>query len=260
MIRIYLICEGQTEETYVRDVLSPILSRNNIFITAQMIPTSKIQKGGALSYPRVKRYIERLLKQENNTYVTTFFDLYALDSKFPKIKESKRVDNLYEKVELLETAFFEDIYCKRSSFRIMRIDEKRRPDLTGFKNLSGLKSEILNVQSIVYNDNFKSRFSPYIQPYEFEGLLFSDVAKLIEVDSDWGSHLVEKLQKIKNEFETPEHINNSKDTSPSHRLQSLLKYKKKLHGPLAIENIGIDKVLRECRHFKQWYHKLLNLT
>jgi hypothetical protein len=30
----------------------------------------------------------------------------------------------------------------------MRIDEKRRPDLPGFKNLLVLKSEILNVQSI----------------------------------------------------------------------------------------------------------------
>lgn len=218
MIRIYLICEGQTEETFVRDVLSPILARNNIFITAQMIPTSKTQKGGALSYPRVKRYIERLLKQETNTYITTFFDLYALDNRFPKIEESRMVENLYEKVELLETAFLEDI---------------------------------------AYNN--KRRFLPYIQPYEFEGLLFSDVAKLIEIDSDWDSHNVEKLQKIKDDFETPEHINNSKETSPSHRLKSLLKYQKKLHGPLAIENIGIDKVLTECKHFKQWYNKLLNL-
>jgi hypothetical protein len=220
MIRIYLICEGQTEETFVRDVLSPILARNNIFITAQMIPTSKTQKGGALSYPRVKRYIERLLKQETNTYITTFFDLYALDNRFPKIEESRMIDNLYEKVELLETAFLEDI---------------------------------------ADNNNLKRRFLPYIQPYEFEGLLFSDVAKLIEIDSDWDSHNVEKLQKIKDDFKTPEHINNSKETSPSHRLKSLLKYQKKLHGPLAIENIGIDKVLTECKHFKQWYNKLLNL-
>jgi len=164
MIRIYLICEGQTEETFVRDVLSPILARNNIFITAQMIPTSKTQKGGALSYPRVKRYIERLFKQEANTYITTFFDLYALDNRFPKIEESKMIDNLYEKVELLETAFLQDI---------------------------------------ADNNNLKRRFLPYIQPYEFEGLVFSDVAKLIEIDSDWDSHNVEKLQKIKDDFETP---------------------------------------------------------
>jgi len=84
MIRVYLICEGQTEETYVRDVLSPILARNNIFITAQMIPSSKTQKGGALSYPRVKRYIERLLKQETNTYVTTFLTFMGLIIDFPK--------------------------------------------------------------------------------------------------------------------------------------------------------------------------------
>ena len=114
-------------------------------------------------------------------------------------------------------------------------------------------------EDMVYNNNFQNRFLPYIQPYEFESLLFSDVAKLIEIDSDWDSHLVEKLQRIKDNFETPEHINNSKETSPSHRLQSLLGYHKKLHGPLAIENIGIDKVLSECKHFKQWYHKLLNL-
>jgi hypothetical protein len=54
MTRVYLICEGQTEETYVRGVLSPILDRNNIFITAQMIPSSKTQKGGALSETTTK--------------------------------------------------------------------------------------------------------------------------------------------------------------------------------------------------------------
>lgn len=220
MIRIYVICEGQTEETFVRDILSPLFATNNLFMTAQMIPTSKTQKGGALSYERVKRYIERLLKQEHDTYVTTFFDLYALDNKFPKIKESRLIDNLYEKVEFLEKVF---------------------------------------VENIVYDDHFKNRFLPHIQPYEFEGLLFSDVAKLIEIDSDWDSNLVEKLQIIRNQFETPEHINDSIDTSPSHRLQSLLKYQKTLHGPLAIENIGIDKVLTECKHFEQWYNKLLNL-
>lgn len=50
MIRGYVICEGQTEETFIRDVIAPILAYQSIYLTARLIPTSKNNKGGALTY------------------------------------------------------------------------------------------------------------------------------------------------------------------------------------------------------------------
>ncbi len=219
MIRCYVVCEGQTEETFIRNVIAPILAPQQIFLTARLIPTSKTSKGGALTYERVRKFILNSLK-EGNVFVTTFFDLYALDTQFPNFTESQKKADVYAKVESLEQAFKADIVQENSSFA--------------------------------------SLFFPYIQPHEFEGLLFSDIAKLTEIEKDW-STMSAKLQTIRTEFDTPEHINNSHQTAPSKRLESHLKnpyYRKTLHGTLAIEAIGIDKLLIECQHFAQWYKQL----
>lgn len=64
MIRGYVVCEGQTEETFIRDVIAPILANQQIYLTARLIPTSKNNKGGALTYERVRRFIINSLKEE----------------------------------------------------------------------------------------------------------------------------------------------------------------------------------------------------
>ncbi len=223
MIRCYVVCEGQTEETFIRNVIAPILAPQQIYLIARLIPTSKTSKGGALTYERVRKFVLNSLK-EGNVFVTTFFDLYALDNQFPHFADSQKKADVYAKVESLEQAF---------------------------------KSDILQE-----NTSFDNRFFPYIQPYEFEGLLFSDIAKLTQIETAW-SQTTNALQIIRNSVETPEHINDSPQTAPSKRLESHLKnpyYRKTLHGTLAIEAIGIDKLLAECRHFAQWYNQLLALS
>lgn len=223
MIRGYVVCEGQTEETFIRDVIAPILANQQIYLTARLIPTSKHNKGGALTYERVKPFIINSLKEGNHIFVTTFFDLYALNNRFPYFSESQKQTDVYRKVTYLEQAFKADI--------------------------------------IKENSSFANRFLPYIQPYEFEGLLFTDIAKLTEIESTWAT-VTNNLQVIRDSVETPEHINDGYETKPSARLEKFLNnpnYRKTLHGTLAIEAIGIDKLLAECHHFAEWYNQLLAL-
>lgn len=222
MIRDYVICEGQTEETFIRDVIAPILANQQIYLTARLIPTSKNNKGGALTYERVRRFIINSLK-EDNVFITTFFDLYALDNTFPDFSESQKQADVYNKATAFEQAFKDDI--------------------------------------IKENSSFAPRFFPYIQPYEFEGLLFTDIAKLTEIEPTWNRE-TNNLQAIRDSAETPEHINNGYETKPSAQLEKFLNnpnYRKTLHGTLAIEAIGIDKLLAECYHFADWYNQLLAL-
>lgn len=223
MIRVYVICEGQTEETFIRDVIAPLLATQNIFLTARLIGTSKGHKGGALSYERVKRFIINSLKEDDKIFITTFFDLYALHNQFPDFQKCLEITDVYKKVERLESAFKSDIAQD--------------------------------------NATFAKRFYPYIQPYEFEGLLFTDIEKLTCIESSWTSTAA-KLNAVRATFATPEHINDGFETKPSSRLKKHLNnpgYRKILHGVLAIESIGIDPLLRECKHFQQWYHQLNNL-
>jgi len=220
MIRMYVICEGQTEESFINNVIAPIFVSQQLFLTPRLISTSKGHKGGALSYERVQKFIINTLKEDNSSLITTFFDLYALDTSFPEFESSVKINDVYQKTQCLEKAFKQDIF-EKCSFS-------------------------------------ESRFFPYIQPYEFEALLFSDIKKLIEIETYW-KNSNERLQDIRLEFTTPEHINNSKETAPSSRLKTHLhspNYRKVLHGTLAVENIGIDKILGECLHFKQWYEQL----
>lgn len=98
--------------------------------------------------------------------------------------------------------------------------------------------------------NFKFNFVLH----EFEGLLFSDVCafKVIANDS-----VVNKLNKIREKYQTPEHINNSVHTAPSKRIESVISdYLKVRQGILVAKNIGIDKIISECKHFSKWINMI----
>ncbi len=225
MTRVLVICEGQTEEAFIKDVLKTSLEYQAIYLEPRLINTSINSKGGALNYDRVRRFIINSLKQDKSLLITTFFDLYALDKRFPGLEESQKINDIYQKTQFLETA---------------------------------LKNDICND----YNEA-SQRFFPYVQPYEFEGLLFSEISELTALNSEW-SRVLEKLQSIRNQFASPEHINDSYETRPSKRItdalfQTGLSYRKTTHGPLTIQKIGLDKLCAECKHFAGWYQQLANL-
>lgn len=83
MIRIYIFAEGQTEETFIRDVLAPHYAPIQIFFDVVLAKTSPGHKGGIVSYGKVKYQLERLCKQHHRAYVTTMMDLYGLPNDFP---------------------------------------------------------------------------------------------------------------------------------------------------------------------------------
>ena len=110
-----------------------------------------------------------------------------------------------------------------------------------------------DINSIFSNN----RFFPYIQLHEFESLLFSDINEIVKADPEWNQReaLISSLSRIVNQYLNPEEINNSPDTSPSHRLVKILnlpKYRKVLHGTAIAKNIGIENIRQKCKHFDEW--------
>ncbi len=83
MTRVYLLVEGQTEETFVRELLAPHYARMGLYLTPILVGTSPGHKGGIVGYAKVRPQIERLCKRDRDAYVTTMFDLYALPGDFP---------------------------------------------------------------------------------------------------------------------------------------------------------------------------------
>jgi len=92
--------------------------------------------------------------------------------------------------------------------------------------------------------------------HEFEGLLFSNPQSFSLVAE---GEVVAEILKARNEVETPEHINKSPETAPSKRLEKLIpNYPKVKNGTIISKEIGIYRIILECKHFARWIEKIKN--
>lgn len=111
MSRAYLLVEGQTEETFVRELLQPHYARMGLYLTPIIVSTSPGHKGGVVSYAKVRPQIERLCKQDAEAHVSTMFDLYALPSDFPGKSDPAwpRHGSGHQKADFVEARMAQDI-------------------------------------------------------------------------------------------------------------------------------------------------------
>ncbi|WP_064742543.1 DUF4276 family protein [Azospirillum sp. B4] len=222
-MEVIVFAEGPTEEQFIKRIVAPTLRGLGVFLKPQLLKTSRDAKGGAVTFDRLRFNARNTLRQYTDAVLTTFLDLYGLDTSFPGLDQSRRFTDPLRKAESVEVslaaAIVQEVGCE------------------------------------------PGRFVAHIQPYEFEGLLFSDVEALATTEPGWSAYLA-KLQKIRKGFQTPEHINNSFDTKPSRRLETALspKYHKTRHGPLAAGHVTLAAMERECAHFHGWMDKLRALA
>lgn len=108
MTRLYVFVEGQTEETFVRDVLMPYFLTHGIYLTAILAKTSPGFKGGIVNYDKIKYQIVRLCRQDGEAFVTTMIDYYGLPTDFPAYGEQTHL-SARQRIKSLEQAFCRDI-------------------------------------------------------------------------------------------------------------------------------------------------------
>ena len=140
----------------------------------------------------------------------------------------------------------------------------------GFKSIASIEKLELGAMTVLIGPNGsgksnfiddlgadfdQKRFVPYVVMHEFEGLLFSDAKGFAR--AILRPKLSSKFQAIRDEFATPEEINDSPETAPSNRVEDLIPgYQKPLMGVLAAQEIGIDTIRRECPLFSGWLEEL----
>ena len=82
MVNVYILCEGQTEEQFVKHVLSPYLLNYGIIsipvIFATRRAAEKKFRGGVSDYGKIKGQLIHLARRHPNEYVTTMLDYYGL--------------------------------------------------------------------------------------------------------------------------------------------------------------------------------------
>ena len=136
-MNIFIIVEGYTELTFVKELLAPHLLKNGANLV-QPFPVNTNanlgRKGGGSNYDHYKKDILRTLAGKKDKIVTTFVDFYGLPPNFPNYHLCLEKISVDDKIECIEKSIKEDIAA----------------------------------------DNHL--FVPYIQKHEFETLLFSSNA------------------------------------------------------------------------------------
>lgn len=225
MARLLVHVEGETEETFVNEILaSRLYEFGYTVVSARSLGNSRQRerRGGIRSWNAVRGDILRHLTEDATCLATTMVDFYALPSTPPSAwpgRDSPSNLPYLERARLIEDALSADI-CKELG---CSIDQ--------------------------------SRFLPYVMMHEFEGLLFSDCERFGQ--GIGMPELTPHFQAIRDQFTTPEEINDSPITAPSKRVAELVRgYQKPFHGNLAALEIGLDAIRNECPHFRTWLEKL----
>lgn len=225
MARLLIHVEGETEETFVNEVLRPHLySFGYEKVSARLVGNARQRdrRGGIRAWSSVRGDILDHLREDASVIVTTIVDYYGLPRTGGRAwpGRAKAATLAFDqKAPTVEDALLADI--------------RRRMG----KNFDA------------------NRFIPFVTMHEFEGLLFSDCGLFAQGIGQ--PDLAPKLQAIRNQFINPEEINDSPVTAPSKRVQELIPgYEKPFLGTLAVLEIGLDKIRAECPHFRRWIERL----
>jgi len=218
--RVVVIVEGATEESFVKGPLAEALWPRQVYLTPIILGVPGHQ-GGRTNYARVQKDLLRQFKQDPTAYCSTMIDFYGLGHGFPGTPLPQHLGNI-RKVEQIERAIKDDICARIPDFR---------PDV---------------------------RLIPYLSLHEYEGLLFSDPDALAQALKQ--PKLASRLYQVRNDFPTPEDINDGPETAPSKRVIAVYSgYRKVIEGTLAVRAVGVERMHRECEHFRNWVERLKSL-
>jgi hypothetical protein len=223
MVSLYVVVEGQTEQTFVDTVLGPHLLSKGIVAHAPLVQRRRsgvIYRGGVTNFPPVGNTIPNLTRQHTRpgVYFSSMLDLDKYPTDAPGWDDAKSMSPPRRRAEHLETA------------------------------LSGHISD--------------HRFIPYIQVHEFEALLFTD-PQWLAFSFPSQQAAIESLVTVAGQFASPEDINDSEQTAPSKRIIAAIPdydYRKPTAGPQTAELIGLPAIRAKCPHFNAWVEKLERLA
>jgi hypothetical protein len=218
--RLYIVCEGQTEEEFVRAVLRDHFRDAVAVDVIPILPSNRAgsnlrrHKGGWTSYAKLRDILRGKMEQKHSdeTWFTTMLDLYAIPRDFPGLADAPP-HPADDRVAALETAFQNDIITDRLW-----------------------------------------RFTPYLQLHEYEALMLVDVAVIGRCMPDEAATGAPALTADIAGL-LPEEVDGGRDTAPSKRIiRHFPSYAglKTSVGPIVAADIGLPKLRAACPHFDDW--------
>ena len=216
MVRVHVLVEGQTEETFANRILRPHFLEMEIYLYPRLVGKPG-HRGGIGEYPRARRDILTTLKQDTCALCTTMFDYYGMPRSWPG-RETAGRKSFAEKAVTVEQAVLADISAELGE----------GPDFW--------------------------RFIPYVQMHEFEALLFSDPRLLADGlglpgDSET-IRIRSEFQSPEEIDDSPQTAPSKRIVSLN------AAYQKVADGYLISQSIGLRTMRAECPHFNEWIERL----
>ena len=217
MKRLVIIAEGETEESFVNNILRPFFCSKGLYNTIQCFKT-KHSHGGMSKYSYIKKDILNTI-YESDVVVSMMIDFYRLPSDFPGFGELSNSQTHQEQADLLETRIKEDL------------EETQ-------------------------NQRFEN-FIPYIQLHEFETLVFASangIDILFDRDEIDFKGLMNVIEEYPNPEEINNYPDTAPSVRLKKLIPG---YNKVLHGIDIINTVGISELLEKCPRFKTWIESMV---
>ena len=220
MVRVHIICEGQTEETFVRELLMPHFSPRKIFLKAILIGKT----GGNVTFNRLRQDAEKLLLGDQSSYCTTFFDFYGLSTDFPGKSASAAKVDLSAKAAIIHTELVKRLKDTIRNFPIRRFIPY---------------VQMYEFEALLFSD--PASFAAGIDRRELQDKL-TDIRAVFETPEHINDNqCTVPSKRVKKLF--------SSDNT----------YQKPIMGTLAALEIGLVRMREECPLFNAWLASLENL-
>ncbi|MBF1593842.1 DUF4276 family protein [Prevotella melaninogenica] len=216
MKRLVIIAEGETEESFVNNILCPFFCSKGIYNSIQCFKT-KHSHGGMSKYSYIKKDILNII-YEKDVVVSMMIDFYRLPSDFPGFNDLKVTQTHQEQANLLETR---------------------------------IKKDLENSQNQLFDN-----FIPYIQLHEFEALVFASISgidSLFERSEMDYNGLMNVIQQYPNPEDINNHPDTAPSVRLKKLISG---YNKVLHGIDIINTVGMAELLEKCPRFKTWIESM----
>ena len=219
MKRLVIIVEGDAEESFINNVLSPYFNSIGIYNYIQCYKI-KHSNGGLSKYSHLKKDIVNTL-YENDVVVSTLVDFYRIPSDFPGYNKSLSYDKHSDQVNYLESKIKEDIELTQNRV---------------FENLV-----------------------PYIQLHEFETFIFSDIMgvdALFDQSEYDRREFINITRQYENPEDINNGVNTAPSVRLKKIIKG---YDKVLFGIEIIQNLGVDLIREKCPRFNSWIQNLIDI-
>ena len=217
MKRLVIIAEGETEESFVNNILCHFFCSKGIYNSIQCFKT-KHSHGGMSKYSYIKKDILNII-YEKDVVVSMMIDFYRLPSDFPGFNDLKVTQTHQEQANLLETR---------------------------------IKKDLEDSQNQLFDN-----FIPYIQLHEFEALVFASISgidSLFERSEMDYNGLMNVIQQYPNPEDINNHPDTAPSVRLKKLISG---YNKVLHGIDIINTVGMAELLEKCPRFKTWIESMV---